>query len=166
MPEAAREDPGDRPFEFTDLDRLTDGTIDLVIERKVPADRARGHVPAYHYAVTLHGTTQKVGQIRLRVGQVPALWTAGHIGYEIDPPYRGHRYAARACRLLLPVVRAHRLRPLFITCAPENVASRRTIERIGAKLLGVFDVPTDHEMYRDGRRKICRYEWELAGEAP
>ena len=151
-------------FEFTDLDLVTDGTIDLRIEEKVPADPAKGYVPAYHYSIVLHGTTEKVGIVRLRVGNLPSLLTAGHIGYEIDEGHRGHHYAARACLLLGRVARAHGLRPVIITCAPENIASRRTCERIGASLRGTFDVPVDHEMYRKGSRKVCRYEWFVPDE--
>ena len=151
-------------FEFTDLDLLTDGTIDLRIEAKVPADPSKGYVPAYHYTIALHATTEKVGIIRLRVGHTPSLLTAGHIGYEVDERHRGHHYAARACLLIGRVARAHGLSPIIITCDPENVASRRTCERIGASLRGTYDVPTDHEMYRDGRRKVCRYEWYVPEE--
>lgn len=152
-------------FDFTDLDILTDGTIDLRIEEKVPPDPSRSHVPAYHYAIALHGTAQKIGVARLRVGNLPSLLTAGHIGYEIDEGHRGHHYAARACLLLGRVARAHGLNPVIITCDPSNVASRRTCERIGASLLGTFDVPVDHEMYQKGRRKVCRYAWIVPDES-
>ena len=151
-------------FEFTDHDLLTDGTIDLRIDEKVPADPSKGHVPAYHYTIVRHGTAETIGIIRLRVGHVPSLLTSGHIGYAVEEGHRGHRYAARACLLLARVARAHGLNPVIITCDPENVASRRTCERIGASLRGTYEVPTDHEMYRAGRRKVCRYEWYLPDE--
>lgn len=109
--------------------------------------------------MTLHESSEKIGGIRLRVGNAPALLTAGNIGYEIDELHRGHHYAARSCLLLGQVALAHGLDPVIITCDPGNVASRRTCERIGATLRGVFDVPVDHEMYKKGARKVCRYEW-------
>jgi len=46
-----------------------------------------------------------------------------------------------------------------ITCDPQNVASVRTCERLGATLIGIFDVPEDHPMYQKGRRRVSRYEW-------
>lgn len=153
-------------FQFSDLDLLTDGTIDLVIEKRAPADPAKGYVPCYHYAITVHGRPDKIGSIRLRVGSVPSLLTAGHIGYDIDEAHRGHHYAARACQLLGRVIRVHGLRPVIITCDPENVASRRTCERIGASLRGIYDVPVDHEMYREGERRVCRYEWIVPEAEP
>ncbi len=143
------------------FDFLTDGVIDLVLEKKKPADPSKGHVPEYDYRVALHGSREKVGEIRLRVGNVPALLTAGHIGYEIVEAHRGHHYAARACRLVGLVARAHGLSPVIITCDPDNTASRRTCERIGATFRGVYDVPVDHEMYQKGVRRVSRYEWTV-----
>lgn len=153
-------------FELTDLDRLSDGVVDLVVEEREPADPTRGYVPCYHYRIFPHGSALRVGEIRLRVGRVethPTLLTAGHIGYEVDEAHRGHGYAARACALLAPVALAHGLRRLVITCDPDNAPSRRTCERVGAVLVGVFDVPPDHPMYQKGRRKVCRYVWSLPG---
>jgi predicted acetyltransferase len=151
-------------FQFRSFGVLSDGVLDLVVEREEPADPARQHVPCYHFGIRLHGTATTVGRIALRVGSVastPSLLTSGQVGYAIDEAHRGHGYAARACRLLRPVAVAHGLTPLVITCAPDNLASRATCERLGARLIGIFDVPPDHPMYRDGRRTVCRYEWSL-----
>jgi predicted acetyltransferase len=149
-------------FEFTDQDLLTDGVIDLAVEKKVPADPSKvGHVPAYHYKISVHGSEEKIGQVRLRIGEAPSLQTSGHIGYDVDEKARGHGYASRACLLLKPVAVSHGLRRLIITCAPDNVASRRTCERVGAVLQGEYDVPPDHPLYREGERRITRYIWTL-----
>jgi tagatose 1,6-diphosphate aldolase len=148
-------------FEFKDFDHLSDGIIDLVIEAKGPADPKKDYAPAYHYKITLHGSKEGIGTIRLRVGNNLSLLTSGHVGYGINPPHQGHHYAERACRLLQQVARAHGMSTLIITCDPENPASRRTCERLGATLTGIYDVPKDHDMYAKGRRKVCRYEWTL-----
>jgi predicted acetyltransferase len=153
---------GNARFEFGDFDILTDGVITLAIDRKIPANPITGHAPSYQFNVMLHGSTGKIGSIRLRVGDDPALRIAGHIGFEIDELHRGHRYATRACFLLREVIRAHHLDPVIITCDPENLASRRTCELIGATFRGVELVPTDHEMYAKGARRVCRYEWRPA----
>jgi predicted acetyltransferase len=153
-------------FEFRGWDTLTDGVIDLVVERCEPEEPARGHTPSYHFRISRHGETTPIGALRLRVGTVeafPSLLFAGHVGYEVDETYRGHGYAGRACRLIRPVALAHGLDRLIITCSPTNLASRRTLERLGATLLGVFHIPPDHPAYREDRRSICRFEWSLAG---
>jgi predicted acetyltransferase len=153
-------------FEFRGWETLTDGVIDLVVERCEPADPARGHTPCYHFRISRHGATTPVGTIRLRVGSVdayPLLLFSGHVGYEIEETYRGHGYAGRACRLLRPVALAHGLDRLTITCSPTNAASRRTLERLGATLVGVFPLAPDHPVYREDRRSVCRFEWSLTG---
>lgn len=145
---------------------LTDGVLDLVLEEWRPADPAKGHCPAYHFAVRFAGASEKIGEVRLRVGRVeqyPGLLTAGHIGYGISEPQRGHGYAVEACRLVRPLARAEGFDELVITCQPNNVASRRTLENLGAVLVGTFDVPPEHEMYKDGRRKVLRFVWGLGG---
>lgn len=85
----------------------------------------------------------------------------GHIGYVVFPQARGRRIAARATRMLLPLARSHGLADLSITCNPENLASRRTIEHIGGELMEVTDVPQDHPLWDVGERRKCRYRVRL-----
>jgi tagatose 1,6-diphosphate aldolase len=63
--------------------------------------------------------------------------------------------------MLLPLARAHGLTTLWITCNPDNIASRRTCERIGARLVEVVDVPEGTPLYRRGERQKCRYCLEM-----
>jgi tagatose 1,6-diphosphate aldolase len=98
----------------------------------------------------------------LRIGDtVHIKMYAGHIGYRVHPAYRGHHYAAKACRLLLPLARLHGMKTLWITCNPDNFASRRTCEILGASLIEIVDIPHDHEMYLSGERQKCRYRIDL-----
>ena len=50
---------------------------------------------------------------------------------------------------------------LWITCNPDNIASRRTCERLGAEMKGVIDVPPGHILYARGERQKCRYRIAL-----
>jgi predicted acetyltransferase len=153
-------------FEFRGWETLTDGDIDLHVERCEPADPAKGDTPCYHFRISRHGSTVPVGAIRLRIGRVedhPVLLFSGHIGYEIDESSRGHGYAGRACRLVRPVALAHGLDRLVITCSPTNAPSRRTLERLGARFVGVYELTPDHPVYREDRRAVCRFEWDLSG---
>ena len=101
------------------------------------------------------GTSTKMGSAALRVGDVPDF--VGHLGYAVEPTFRGNSYAARACKLLLPLARSHGIDTLHISCRPDNVASRTTCEIIGAEYLGLVKVPEDHEMYELGERHMCVY---------
>jgi predicted acetyltransferase len=131
-------------------------------------DTRVGWVPSYHFWMRLHGPRAPVpiaGGIGLRVGDTPDIRTfTGHVGYHVYPPARGHHYAERACRLLLPLARRHGMRDVWITCNPENVASRRTCERLGARLVEIVPIPPEHPFHSKGERAKCRYLLELKPE--
>jgi tagatose 1,6-diphosphate aldolase len=59
--------------------------------------------------------------------------------------------------LLLPLARSHGLMTIWITCNPDNFASRRTCELAGATLVEIVDLPEDNDMYQRGERQKCRY---------
>lgn len=147
---------------FLDPGPLIDEDLELVLTRKTPGDPARGIVPAYAFQMVRHGAGIHMGNITLRVGNTEdILKYAGHIGYSVIPQYRGNRYAARSCVLLFPLALRHRLNPLWITCNPDNWASRRTCEIVGARLVEIVEIPPYHEFYINGEREKCRYRVDL-----
>ena len=110
----------------------------------------------------LFGPGVQVGRVQLRVGNMNHIvMYAGYLGYEVHPEHRGHRYAARACRLLFPLARSHRLKTLWATRSPGIIASRRTCELVGGKLVEVVNLPVDREMYQRGEQQKCRYRIDL-----
>jgi len=115
-----------KPFRFLRPERLVDRDLKLVLVRTVPADPVKRHVPAYEFEMRHPGKAFAMGSIRLRIGSALTLRYAGHIGYEVKRRFRGHRYAARACRLLLPLARAHGLKAVWLAVDPKNLASQRT----------------------------------------
>ncbi len=149
-------------FKFLDPGRLVDGELELVLAYKYPGDEPRGYVPTYRFNMTLAGQHLEIGNIELRVGNTEHIvMYAGHIGYRVHAPYRGHRYAARSCRLLVPLARQHSMRTLWITCNPDNFASRRTCEIAGAQFVEIVDLPSNTDMYREGERQKCRYRLDI-----
>lgn len=150
------------PFTFLDPGQLVDGDLELVVVAKTPGDDSREWAPAYAFEMRLTGTATRVGDINLRIGNMDKIVLyGGHIGYNVDPAHRGHHYAARSCRLLFPLARRHGINPLWITCSPENTASRRTCERAGGTLVEIVDLPEDNDMYQEGERRKCRYRFDL-----
>lgn len=138
-----------------------------------PADSSAGKVPQYHFWMRVrHGAPAPLGTdippvriaggIGLRVGTNHAVeMYYGHLGYHVYPPARGRRYAERSCKLLLPLARRHGIKTLWITCNPDNFGSRRTCERLGAKLVSIVPVPEDDPLYLRGEREKCRYRLDL-----
>jgi predicted acetyltransferase len=150
-------------FQFRDPGHLVDGDLELVLVEQYPGDPLTGRVPAYMFEMRQAGTLQSIGRIQLRVGDTKhVVMYAGHIGYGVNPEHRGHSYATRACRLLLPLARSHGITTLWITCSPGNGASRTTLERLGAEYVETVDLPEDTDIYRKGGRKACRYRFDLA----
>ena len=149
-------------FVFHDPGRLIDHDLELVLVEEYPGDPAINYVPAYKFRMTPVGQDEEIGHIELRIGNTNHIvMYGGHIAYGVRPEHRGHRYAARACRLLLPLARSHGLKTLWITCNPDNVASRRTCELAGAGLIEIVDLPEDTDMYQEGERQKCRYRIDL-----
>lgn len=149
-------------FQFQDPGELVDGDLTLSLEEKSPANSDRQWVPSYKFAMRIEGTIGPVGTVNFRAVVTEKLRNVGgSIGYKVDEQFRGHRLAERSCRLLLPFIKNHGFSELWITCNPENIASRKTCERLGALLVNIVDVPLDSDMYERGERKVCRYRLDL-----
>jgi predicted acetyltransferase len=132
---------------------------------RVAGDPQRGQVPAYHFWMRWHDETGRLrmgGGIGVRISSsLDIELYAGHIGYHVYPPARGRHFAERACRLVAPVLRFHGISPVWITCNPDNLASRRTCERLGARYVEMVDLPSNHAFYARGERQKCRYRWGI-----
>ena len=151
-------------FTFLTPGRLVDGDLRLVLVKTIPANPAKKHVPCYEFEMRKVGGCGRIGWICSRVGSARRLRCPGHFGYRVNKPSRGRRYAARSCRLLLPLALAHGLKGLWITCDPKNMASRRSCELAGGKYIETVKVPKGHEMYALGARYRRRYRIDLAKE--
>jgi len=137
--------------------RLGFREVKLRFAEFVPGDPERGFVPYYHFRIEVG--REDVGHINFRVEDNEHIrMTAGHIGYEVRPEWRGHGYAGQACRALAPFVR--QLRPdVIVTADPDNIASLRTIEGLGAQFLDEVPVPAFEPAYGRGSLRKRRYLW-------
>lgn len=142
------------------LSDLSDNELLLRLLGVSSANEKTGYVPAYQFAVCLPGGDQ-IGVCDLRIGYVRGTYFGGNIGYAIDAPYRGHRYAEKACRLLFKLAAQHGMPYVIISCEENNAPSYRTCERLGGKLLEIVELPPDTELYRDGMRRCRLYRFDL-----
>ena len=151
-----------QPFQFMDPGELRDKDLALQLAATHPADPEKGWVPYYVFHLLSAGTRCRAGEIHLRIGDTEHMRLyGGHVAYGVRPEYRGRHFAGRALRLLIPLARRHGLSELWITCNPENAASRRTCEFVGAELIEVVDLPPHVDMYEEGERQKCRYRLDL-----
>lgn len=90
-------------------------------------------VPQTTYWATLG--ERVVGHIGLRHRLTPELAElGGHIGYTVRPSERNRGLAKEMLRRVLETPKARELGRLLLTCAPDNVASNRTIRANGGVL--------------------------------
>ena len=142
-------------FEFiNEFDIITDNEIILKISEKYQGDDEL--LPFYYYDIYIDETV--VGKISIRIGNNYHSYYNGHIGYEIDKEYRGSNYAYKACKLVLQVAKAHGMSELILTCDESNIASYKTIEKLGAELIEIVKPPKDYFAYRENMEKQRIYK--------
>lgn len=146
---------------FSKKAMFSDGEIDLVLSNQEVADPACGIDDGYLFSIYRARTRDYVGYVSLRLGESPGLYYLGHIGYRIEEKHRGHGYAEKACRLMLPLMRRIRLESAVITTNVENIASRRTAEKLGCALERIADVPPEYRTLCAGAAQKCRYIWRM-----
>ena len=135
------------------------GSVRVIFDRITEGDDSRGFVPGYRFKIT-NKQEEEVGHLNFRVGDTEHVrLAAGHIGYEVNKQYRGNGYAGDACMALAPFV-SEISGEVIITTDPDNIASIRTIERIGATYLDEVDVPQNDPHYLRGSKRKRRYHWK------
>ena len=155
------------PFPFIDPGPLVDGGLSLTLlqnyTHRFDTDAVPGGYDFQMWDAATHPASP-AGGIRLRVGNDTEYLRLyyGHIGYDVNPDKRGRHFAERSVRLLLPLARHHGVRELWITCNPDNIASRRTCERLGMELVEVIRVAEHLQMFKRGDTHKCRFRLKLS----
>ncbi|KAF0223995.1 MAG: N-acetyltransferase GCN5 [Erysipelotrichaceae bacterium] len=131
--------------------KLDDGEIRLQFAGKHVDPKKNGWGTSFIYDIVV--LDKIVGRCDLRIGSGTTIDYAGHIGYSVYLPYRGHHYAAKACLLLFKQAKHMGMDEILITCNTDNIASYRTCELCGCTYIGTKPVPLDHELYLQGDRE-------------
>lgn len=153
----------DRP---APTDSFVDDAIQLRLLRTLgPADaevrsaesRFLARATEYRFAIHRRSDGTRVGRIHLRVTDDPTIVRAlGHAGFAVDEAYRRLGYATRAIGLIRQVARHHGVAPLWILIEPDNVPSRRAVERAGLHLVAIDDSAPEAVALGLGSQ-LCRY---------
>ena len=138
---------------------FSDGEIDLLLSDSDVSDAECGIVDGFLFYIYHKKTRKYAGYVSLRLGESPALYYLGHIGYRIEPEWRGNHFAEKACRLLLPLLDELHMESVVITTDVDNIASRRTCERLGCQLERIAPVPEKYRTICSGSVAKCRYIW-------
>ena len=137
--------------------RLAYDDVVLQFVDVIPADTLPGSVPCYHFRI-VNTASEDVGSINLRIGDTHLTReVAGHLGYRIHQQHRGNGYAAKACLAVAPLATTTLEGiDITITCDLDNVASIKTIERIGGSLIDEIEIANSDG---DGVVSKRRYRW-------
>ncbi len=141
---------------------FTGNEIALVPCEYAGRNRQIGCECTFKFHIRHKATGSTAGQISLRVGDSAEQFYLGHIGYHVRPLFRGHGYAADACRLLTPVLAAFGMRSVIITTDPTNAPSIRTCERLHCYLESTVTVPIEIREKVDISSVKRRYIWRPA----
>lgn len=142
--------------------RISGEIVDLIPEKIIEARADNQYVPSVFYRIYLHGSLHEVGACDLRLGMNRELYYAGNIGYNIKPSERGHGYAYEACLLLFRTAAdEYGMHTLIITCSPDNVPSRHTLEKLNGTFLETVNVPPEHWLYKRGETIKNIYEYKI-----
>ena len=112
---------------------------------------------SFVFDIHLRGKRDAIGYISLRLGESPELYYLGHIGYRIEARYRGHGYAGKALKLLMPLMQREGLCHAVITTDVDNLPSRQTCVKLGCVLERIAPVPLEHRALCMGSEHKCRY---------
>lgn len=119
------------------------------------------HLPEGMTPYTLYSIIvdqKEVGRLTWREGSDDQHYYDGHIGYHIEDMYRGHHYAYQACLLLREQLHFDHA---ILTCDPQNIASLKTIKKLGARYLETKPIPRQQRRFftKNEKEKMI-FIWE------
>lgn len=147
---------------------LSHDEVRLRLSQSLAPEQSPWHALAYRFDIVIDG--ERAGTISLRVGTAYLLThLAGQVGFSVEPRFRGRGVARKAVLALLPAAAANGMDALWLTTTEDNLASRRTLEKLGCVLVGRVPVPENYVSYAQGEREKLRYRLDIAtteGAAP
>ena len=149
-------------FQYIEFDDLTDDEIRLVLKSRDQPCYEKGILPRYGFSIIHINDNKDIGMVYFAVDTTRRQYLRGHLSYSVSPAYSGHNYAMKACKLIKQVALTHGLKRLFVGSGYDNIASRKTIEKLGAIPITGDDVPDDGILQYLQTEKIDMFVWDIA----
>lgn len=99
--------------------------------------------PATQYIVFECGSHKIIGMINCKWNIDPGQF--GHISYCVRPTEQGKGYATQMLKDALCVYEEKGYKEVFVSCAKNNIASRRVVEKVGGVVVEEFIVPPPYK---------------------
>lgn len=135
--------------------------VDLKERYRISKKEAYDGIPTIFYDI-LDKEGKRIGSIDLRLENRGDMYYYGNVGYTIIKDYRGHGYAYEACLILFEIAKQEfNMKELIITCSPENIASYKTLVKLGGEYIETVDVPMNHTLYALGEVKKAIFKFKI-----
>lgn len=146
--------------------RLQGDGLELHLAERTTRDKHQGIRESITYDIIHPGSFLYAGYVSLRLGESPEIYYLGHIGYRVEPAFRGHGLAARAVAALRPLIIDQGFYSLSITTDTDNIPSRKTCERLQCVLESIVPVPPPYRALCMNSPAKCRYIYFPQGITP
>lgn len=117
------------------LEEVDGKRIKLRLDTFIEERKDKGLPPAILYHIILKKTGEIIGHCSAKIGYNEILYYAGHIGFSVKEEHRGKGYAVEAVNLIRKVFKLNNMNWIYITNNPDNHASIRVCEKVGAKFI-------------------------------
>ena len=118
-------------------------------------------LPYYWFDIIENVSQTSVGKISIRIGHNYHSYYNGNIGYEINEEYRGFGYAYIASCMVIDIAKTYKMDNIYLTCNEDNIASYKTIEKLGAVLKEIVKPPKDFFAYSENMERYRIYKLNL-----
>jgi len=132
---------------------LKDGEIRLVLEFGLTKS-------LQFYYLICDNFNNVLGHCCIRLSNEEKNKYIGNIEYEIYEKYRGNNYALKATKLLCNVAKYYNVDKINITTTHENLASIKTLEKLGARFIEIRKVPKNMRLHKISK-EIRVYELDI-----
>ncbi|PFB27744.1 GNAT family N-acetyltransferase [Bacillus cereus] len=126
---------GEQPYGSSSLQNFDslDEWFEKVSKQEVGGNLQGNRVPSSQFLSFENGELIGFVNIRHRLNE-ELLRESGHIGYSVHPNKRRQGYATKQLQLALGEAQKLELQKVLITCDKVNIASAKTIQKVGGML--------------------------------